>query len=114
MHNQIIERDWKIYRELHQTALERFCDQVLTEVSRVTSEPGKTSHERYLALYKLVEKRDEELARLFDDMRRSTALQCLVCIQGRDLLTEEEMSRFSPETRDYVQNVLSIVRGAAK
>jgi len=36
---------------------------------------------------------------VFNNPRRSTALLQLALIQSRDLLSEEEFARFSPETR---------------
>ena len=99
----ISESDWKLFRQLRPIALERFCQRVLAEVERIASDGSKTSHERYLAVFKLIEKRDRELAVAFDDPRRSTALQQLAWIHSYALLTDEEMDRFTPETRDIVQ-----------
>lgn len=108
MSRAISESDWKVFRRLREVALERFCQRVLDEIGRVAADENKTSHERYLAVCKLIERRDGELADAFDDPRRSAALQQLACIQSHELLTEEEMSRFSPETREAVQFFLSI------
>jgi hypothetical protein len=99
----ISEADWKVFRQLREVALERFCERVLSEVGRVTSDPDKTAHERYLAVFRLVERRDRELADAFNDARRSTAWWQLARIQSHGLLTEDEMGRFSPETREAVQ-----------
>ena len=108
MSRTISESDWKLLRQLQPIALERFCERVLSEINRATATVGKSSHDRYLAVYRLVERRDKELADTFDDLRRSTALRQLACIQGHGLLTEEEMSRFGPETRAAVQVFLGI------
>jgi hypothetical protein len=99
----IRESDWKLFRELRSVALERFCERVLDETVRVASEADKTSHERYLAVYALIDQRNEELASAFDNPRRSTALVQLAHLQGHELLTEEEFSRFSSETREIIQ-----------
>jgi hypothetical protein len=100
---QISEADWKVFRQLHKLALERFCERALAELSRLASEPGKGAHERYLTVFKLLERRDEELAEAFDDFRRSTAWRQLAVLRGHGLLTEEEFARFSDETRAVVQ-----------
>jgi hypothetical protein len=99
---QFNEPDWKVLRELRPIALERFCRRALSEVDLIASDTTRGAHERYLAVFKLLERRDDELANAFNDVRRSTALQCLLCIKSLDLLTEEEMARFSPETRNAV------------
>ena len=106
MTREISESDWKIFRQLHPIALERFCERVLSEIGPLTSETGKSAHERYLAVFKLLQRRDKELAEAFDDLRRSSAWYQLAVIRARGLLTEEEFARFSPETRGAVQVML--------
>jgi hypothetical protein len=103
MTRTISEPDWKVFRQLRPIALERFCQRVLDEIAGLAGDTTKTSHERYLAVFRLLERRDRELADAFNDMRRSTAYFLLGHIQSHDLLTEEEMARFSPETRAVVQ-----------
>ena len=104
----ISESDWKVFRELQTIALDRFCLRVLSEIESVSATSGKTAHERYLDVYKLIQQRDEELALAFNDARRSVAWQQLAAIQRHNLLTDEEMSRFSPETREIVRTYLGI------
>jgi hypothetical protein len=96
------EPDWKIYRQLHPIAVERFCDKVLSEVSRLASNASLTSHNRYLAIHKLIEERDQELDQVFDYLRRSTALRQLAMIRFHGLLPDEEFARFSAEARGAV------------
>ena len=97
------ESAWKRFRQLQPIALERFCQRVLSEVGRRVAETGKNSHEQYLALFELIERRDKELAAAFNDPRRSTALLQLARIQTHKRLTDEELSRFSTEARGAVQ-----------
>ncbi|MCI0379212.1 MAG: hypothetical protein L0215_16510 [Gemmataceae bacterium] len=106
MSRTISEADWKVFRQVRQIALERFCERVLFDIVRLASDAKKSSHERYLAVFKLIEERDQELADAFNDPRRSTAFFQLTRIQANELLTDEEMSRFSPETRAAVQSLL--------
>src|SRR5437016_3726642 len=106
MTRTISEPDWKLFRKLQPIALERFCDWVLSEIGNLASDTRKTSHQRYLAVYKRIHRRDKELAAAFNDPRRSTAFQQLACIQSHEMLTDEEMSAFSPETRQVVQLLL--------
>jgi hypothetical protein len=107
MSRTISESDWKLFRQFQPIALERFCQRVLSEIHRLASGADKTSHERYLAVFELIQRRDRELADAFNDFRRSTALRQLACIQSHQLLTEEELSRFSPETREVVHFLLA-------
>ena len=106
----IRESDWKLFRQLRLVALERFCQRVLEEIGRLASDGSQSSHERYLAIFRLIEIRDRELADAFNDARRSTAVLHLARIQSHELLTEEELSRFSPETREIVRVLAAMAR----
>jgi hypothetical protein len=103
MSHTISESDWKLFRQLREIALDRFCQRVLSEIDRLAADAQKTSHERYLAIHRHLKRRDEELASAFDDPRRSTALQQLACIRAYTLLTEEEMLRFNRDTREVAE-----------
>jgi hypothetical protein len=101
------EPDWKLLRQLSSVALDRFCNRVLEEVRTLTSQPGKTNHERYLAVYKRLQRRDRELANAFNDLRRSTAFAQLACMCQLKLITDEEFEEFSDRARGAVQLFLS-------
>src|SRR5262245_12836301 len=103
--HDISEPDWKVFRKLQPVALDRFCQRILAEVEAVIADKSKSNHERYLAVYRVVKDRDRQVADLFNDMRRSTARLQLAQIQSHALLTEEEMSRFSVETRDLLKRL---------
>ncbi len=102
MQHAIQEADWKLLRTVHPLALERYCDRVLREVEQVVQDSSKGTHERYQGLFELVQTRDREIARLFSDPRRSTALMMLAGLHAEGLLTKEEFSRPSPDTRNAV------------
>lgn len=106
MMRQIKESDWKIFRQLHTVALERLCQQILSEVEHISAGRASSAHQKYLKIYELLQRRDKEVAELFDDFRRSTALIQLTNIKARGLLTEEEFLRFSEETRNFVEALL--------
>jgi hypothetical protein len=100
---EISESDWKLFRQLQPLALERFCRRVLSEVNRLASAAGQSSHEQYLAVFRLIECRDKELAEAFDNPRRSSALLQLARLRAQELLTEEEFACFSAEARGAVR-----------
>jgi hypothetical protein len=103
---EIKEPDWKVLRRVHPLALERLCERVLAEVDRVSRDGAKGHHERYLQIFRIIQQRDREIARLFDNPRRSDALTMLAQIRSQGLLTEDEFSSLSPETRDAIQILL--------
>jgi hypothetical protein len=103
---EITEADWKVLRRVHPLALERFCERVLAEIDRVSRDGATSHHARYLQIFRILQQRDREMARLFDNPRRSHALTMLAQIRSQGLLTEDEFSSLSPETRGVIQMLL--------
>jgi hypothetical protein len=101
MHD-IAESDWKIFKRLREVALGRFCQRALADIDRISADAGKSHHERYLEIWRLIKPRDRELDDIFDYLRRSTAIQQLVLMQADRLLTAEELSQFSPALRNVL------------
>jgi hypothetical protein len=102
----IAEADWKVLRRVHALALERYCERVLAEIERVMHNSGQSTHQRYLDIFQIVEQRDREMASIFNDPRRSNALTMLARIRSVGLLTEDEFSSLSPETRSAIKSLL--------
>jgi hypothetical protein len=103
---QIAESDWRLLRQLAPLALERFCQETLDKIAHIAAGRNRTYHQRYLAIYDLIQRRDKMLADAFNNMRRSTAFYQLAHIYSMQLLREEEFSRFSQETRSLVALLL--------
>lgn len=110
MLREIKELDWRLFRQLQEVALQRFCARVLEEAGRIISDASKSYHDRYGDLYRLIHDRDRELAQAFDNPRRSTALIQICALRSRELLTDEEFARFSEDTRGAVGRVLGLHR----
>ena len=85
-------RDWKIFREVRTTALKRFCERILSEITRIAKDSSTGSNERYLLIYQLVKDRDSDIAAAFNDLRRSTALRQLAMMQALDMLTAKDLA----------------------
>jgi hypothetical protein len=99
----ISESDWRLFRQLRPIALERFCQRVLSDVEKLAQDGAKTGHDRYLAIYNLMQQRDRELSAIFDDPRRSMAIEQLARMCALDLLTDDEIAPFAPEPRAVIQ-----------
>lgn len=110
----IRESDWKRFMVLRQIALERFCERVLLDIGRIGADAGKSQHERYLDIYRLIRDRDKELGRAFNDLSRSKAVIQIVQIRSFGLLTEEEFAEFSEELRNIVETYLSAFEAKPK
>jgi hypothetical protein len=99
------ESDWKVFRELRQIALERFCKRTLEEIQSIVRDGSRTHHERYLAVFRLLRRRDDELAHAFNDPRRSRVIGQLVAIYASGLLEPDELERFTERTRATVESL---------
>lgn len=105
MTNAFPESDWKIFRELRDIALERFCKRVLDQVASFRDDPSRRHHERYLDLYRWLQERDKELTRAFNDPRRSQMLSQLAMIHSYGLLEPQELARFTAKTRETIESL---------
>ena len=112
MSRDLPESDWKAFRKLREVALARFCEHVLGEIGTIASTGGVSYHDRYLKIYRLIGNRDEELARAFNDPRRSRAILQLAAINSYGLLSAEELLSFTPETREAVAFLSQPPKGA--
>ena len=102
MSREIKEADWKLLRQLHSVALERYCERVVSEIAQLSGDNAQGFHQRYLEIFTIIERRDKEIAETFNDLRRSTALFRIAAFHARGLLTPDEFSRFSDETRSII------------
>ena len=100
----IPEADWRVFRSLHPIWIDRFCKRVNAELLRALSDDSRDAYEQYLAAYKLMHKRDKEIASAFDDFRRSTAIFQIAIIRKLGVITDEELGRFSESTRASLQH----------
>jgi hypothetical protein len=108
---ELKESDWKLFRRLHKVALERFCERVLAEVRSAAADTGDGYHDRYLKIFDLIRDRDKTMGRTFNDLRRSKAMILLVNIKHEGLLTADELTQFSPETLQAIEDIEYIRRG---
>jgi len=102
------ESDWRRFKETHARLLEMYCSRTLSDVAALAAGTEGSAHERYLKLYKLIERRDDDIAKAFNDFRRSTALMQLVVMRNMRLLTDEELSQFSERTRSTIEAITTI------
>jgi hypothetical protein len=96
------EADWKLFRQLREQALERFCERILNEVEKTSSDSAASCHDRYLRVFRLLQRRDREIADAFNDPRRSQAMIQLARMKSLRLLEPEELNRFTTSSRDML------------
>ena len=102
MSQHLPEADWKLFRKVRAVALDRFCERTLTEIVTTASTDPRAAHDRYVAIYDLLQTRDKELARAFDDLKRSQAIPQLAVMLSLGLVTKAELGQFGAETQAAV------------
>jgi hypothetical protein len=105
MSRHLPESDWKKFRKIRTIALERFCERVLKDIVRLASDDVRSCHDRYLEIFRLIDERDDELARAFNDARRSQAIFQLGLIHKYGLLEPGELASFTEETREAIESI---------
>jgi hypothetical protein len=78
---QISETDWKIFKQIKERALEKYCLQCLAEFKAIAERTDLSPHERYLLNYRTVKERDIILANIFNGLSRSRAFVQLLHIR---------------------------------
>lgn len=101
MTNPLSERDWKLFRKLHTVARDRFVERVLAESGAIVNGTD-SAYDRYLALYRHIHDSDRDLGEAFDDPRRSNALMKLAAMRAQQLVTDDELAQFSPESQQFL------------
>ncbi len=98
----ISESDWKKFKKIKEAALERFCGNILEDVSEgLASRDNPTNHGKYLYLYKLIENYDKQIALLFNDHRRSKATIQLIMLRQEGLVNEVDIQGLSNELKEH-------------
>lgn len=97
------ESDWKLFRTLQPTLLNRLCEQILQECAQVIGDETKSPHERYLDLFGLINDRDQDVGRCFDAPSRSNLTLKLLAIHRLGLLEPAERAWFSADAQEFFE-----------
>lgn len=93
----IREADWKVFKQVRETALQRICRQVLDDIDAINRDAALTAHQRYLKVHELIQARDRTLYATFDGLSRSDAAFRLMLMRTVGLVSEVDLARFSDE-----------------
>ena len=94
----ITEKEWKAFTAIKDKALERYCQSILDETTRLCTQTDKTPHERYLELWQLIKERNKTMGKTFDGHSRSRAMLQLMLMRSMDLVDEDELQAFDPDS----------------
>jgi nitrogen fixation/metabolism regulation signal transduction histidine kinase len=101
--DNIQEKDWKIVRSMKDKVLDLACERILDKFSAVIKDHDRSNHAKYRELYKAIHKENKQIANMFDDFKRSSALFQIALWKLNNLITDEEVAQFSPETQEHIQ-----------
>ena len=99
----IPESDWKKIRDMKNEILSISCNQIFEKVDNISIKREGKEHEAYLKLWKLINRENEEISIMFDDLKRSTAILKLASWKRNGLISDERMSEFTDETQQSVE-----------
>jgi len=108
--NDIREKDWKIIRSMKDRVLDLACERILEKVSGIIENKDGGSHAKYLELYKALHTEDKQIGIMFNDLRRSSAIQQVSLWKFHGLITDDEIALFCPETQDRIQTLTEMFR----
>ena len=104
----IKESDWKYLRKIRDGILNRHCDAILEVVDLIIQNRAGAEHNSYLQIYSLIRDKDKEIGYTYNDLRRSNAVEKICYMRKYLAMTDEEFSKFSEETQDRVNGILSL------
>jgi len=93
----ISEKEWKAFKKIKAKAVDQFCQSVLDETTLLCTQPDKTTHERYLEVWGLIQKRNREMSQIFDGHSRSKAIVQLRMMRQMGLVNDDELQVFDAE-----------------
>lgn len=101
----IPEKDWKKMRSIKETVLNMACERILKKVKRIIENKENNNHTAYIKLWKLMRAEDNEIALMFDDLKRSNARIKLAAWKRSGLISDEGLKEFSEETQESVNTI---------
>ena len=106
----VLESDRKKLRAMKGDVLNFTCERIVEKIEALTRARKGKEHEAYLKLWKLMEKEGREISLMFDDLKRSNAIQKLAAWKRNAVISKEIFSKFSDETQQTVKALNEVLR----
>jgi hypothetical protein len=100
--SSVSEKDWKMLINIQKRLLNSACEIIFQRIEQISSNRKGREHESYLELWKIINKEDDVIAEMFDDLRRSNAVWKIAALKHYGVLTDDQLALFSQETQDNV------------
>lgn len=102
----IKESDWKYLQTIKDQILNRHCEAILEVIELILQNRQGEEHKSYMQIYSLINIKDEEIAIIYNDLRRSNAIKKICHMRQNLAMTDEEFSKFSDETKNIVNSII--------
>ena len=99
MTGSIKEADWRVFKQIKEMAIERYCERVLAEYREVIDDTDTHPHNRFLLMNRLTENRDKQMALIFDGHARSKMTRQLYGMRLEGLVDDDQLAQLSEELR---------------
>jgi hypothetical protein len=99
------ESEWKKFKKLKELCLEKFSEDILFQVEKICKSSEFSAYDRYINLYKLIEKKDEEMVGTFDGLSRNKAFIQLLQMHRLGLVEEKYLDEFENETKEAIRTI---------
>ncbi|GAG77744.1 unnamed protein product, partial [marine sediment metagenome] len=90
---------------LSSVLLQRASQRALDRIHGIIAESKEEPHKKYLRLWHVLRTDDNQIAYMFDDMKRSNAYLKLLAMVNNNLLTSDEINAFTKETREKLKTI---------
>lgn len=110
MNSNIPEKDWKKLRSLKDATLNIACERILLKIGTLIEERGADSYKYYLKLWKIIRSEDKEIALMFDDLKRSTAIFKLAMWKNNGLISGDDLREFTEQTQERIRLICDLNR----
>ncbi|WP_157493125.1 hypothetical protein [Desulfonatronovibrio magnus] len=99
------ERDWKYIRKIKNDLLCSLCTRINSKSMDILRQGEGSEYDKYIALYRHIEKSDRIVGDCFNDFKRSSFLMKLTHLQFHGILKDEHIENLSPETRESLKAI---------
>lgn len=103
--NIIPETDWKKLRAMQDEKIDMACGRILAATEAIVNQRQGNEHQAYLKLWDEVDKGNEMIAELFDNMTRSKAIFKLMAWKREGFLSDDELALFSEQTQQKLSRL---------
>ena len=106
--NDMKESEWKKFKRLKELCLEKFSEEIMSEVENICKSSELSAYERYINLYKLIQKKDREMVDVFNGLSRSRAFIQLLQMYRLGLVEEKYLDEFENETKEKIREIANL------